>query len=79
MRHRSAYGALLTTTARLIIAAGGESHGELAQRAALAVAELLGTEAVLFPGDHGGFLGGEYGQMGKPVEFAAELRKVLAG
>jgi hypothetical protein len=42
------------------------------------VAERLGTEVVVFPGDHGGFLGGEYGQMGKPAEFAAKLREVLA-
>ena len=31
-----------------------------------------------FPSDHGGFLGGEYGQTGKPDEFAAKLREVLA-
>lgn len=71
------YDALRTSPARLILAAGADSHGEIAQRAALAVAEKLGTEAVLFPGDHGGFLGGEYGQMGKPDEFAAKLREVL--
>jgi hypothetical protein len=34
----------------------------------------------VFPGGHGGFMGGEYGQEpGKPVEFAAKLREVLAG
>ena len=33
---------------------------------------------VIFPGDHGGFLGGEYGGMGKPDAFAALLRDVLA-
>jgi hypothetical protein len=38
----------------------------------------LGVEAIRFPGDHGGFLGGEYGQTGKPDEFAARLRDVLA-
>ena len=30
------------------------------------------------PGGHAGFLGGEYGQVGKPDEFAATLRRVLA-
>lgn len=29
-----------------------------------AVAESLGQETVIFPSDHGGFLGGEYGQTG---------------
>lgn len=73
------YETLRSTPVRLIVAAGADSHGELAQRGALAVAERLGVEPVLFPGDHGGFLGGEYGQMGKPVEFAAKLREVLQG
>lgn len=31
----------------------------------------------MFPSDHGGFLGGEYGQTGKPEEFASALRRVL--
>ena len=31
-----------------------------------------------FPSDHGGFLGGEYGQAGDPDAFAAKLREVLA-
>ena len=43
-----------------------------------AVAERLGTEPVIFPSDHGGFLGGEYGQAGEPDAFAAKLREVLA-
>ena len=45
---------------------------------AFAVAERLGTEPVIFPSNHGGFLGGEYGQMGEPDAFAAKLREVLA-
>ena len=36
-------------------------------------------QAVRFPSDHGGFLGGEYGQAGDPDAFAAKLREVLAG
>ena len=32
---------------------------------------------VIFPSDHGGFLGGEYGQTGEPDAFAAKLREVL--
>jgi hypothetical protein len=49
----------------------------MAQRGAFAVAERLGTEPVTFPSDHGGFLGGEYGQTGDPDAFAAKLRQVL--
>ena len=52
-----------------------ESSGN---RGAFAVAERLGTEPVIFPGDHGGFFGGEYGQTGDPDAFAAKLRDVLA-
>jgi hypothetical protein len=32
---------------------------------------------VTFPGDHGGFRGGEYGTTGAPDAFAATLREVL--
>ena len=36
-----------------------------------------GARPSRFPGDHGGFLGGEYGQTGEPDAFAAKLREVL--
>lgn len=72
------FGALRAASTRIVIAAGAESEGELAHRAAVAVAEQLGTEPATFPGGHGGFAGGEYGQMGAPDEFAATLREVLA-
>ena len=62
---------------RIVLAAGAGSDGELAHRGAVAVADLLGTTPVTFPGDHGGFLGGEYGQTGEPEAFAATLREVL--
>jgi hypothetical protein len=71
--------ALRTAPTRVVIAAGVDSAGELANRGAHAVAERLGTTPVLFPGGHGGFLGGEYGQTGEPDAFAARLREVLAG
>jgi len=48
-------------------------------RTSVAVAERLGTPPVSLPGDHGGFLGGEYGQRGEPDAFAATLRQVLSG
>jgi hypothetical protein len=47
-----------------------DSNGEIAHRGGLAVADLVGTSAVEFPGDHGGFLGDEYGQTGEPGAFA---------
>ena len=37
-----------------------------------------GLRIVDFPSNHGGFLGGEYGQAGDPDGFAAKLREVLA-
>jgi hypothetical protein len=47
-------------------------------RAARAVAERLGLTPITFPGGHDGFLGGEYGQTGKPDEFARTLRQVIS-
>jgi len=69
---------LRAASTRIIIAVGAESEGELAHRSAESVAERLGTTAVTFPSNHGGFLGGEYGQSGDPDAFAATLREVLA-
>jgi pimeloyl-ACP methyl ester carboxylesterase len=71
--------ALRAASTRIVIAQGAESTGELANRAAAAVAERLGTTPVVFPSNHGGFLGGEYGQTGEPEAFAAKLREVLGG
>ncbi len=72
------FDALRAASTRIIVAAGAESEGELANRGAFAVAERLGTEPVIVPSNHGGFLGGEYGQTGDPDAFAAKLRDVLA-
>ena len=68
---------------RLVLAAGKESGGAadglLASRGAFAAAERLGSEVAVFPGGHGGVMGGEYGQPpGEPEAFAARLREVLA-
>jgi pimeloyl-ACP methyl ester carboxylesterase len=71
------FAALRAASTRIVLAAGAESEGELANRGAHAVAERLGTTPVPFPGGHAGFLGGEYGQMGEPEAFAARLREVL--
>ena len=72
------FDALRAASTRVVIAVGAESEGKLAQRGGEAVAERLGTEASCFPSDHGGFMGGEYGQTGEPGTFAAKLREVLA-
>jgi pimeloyl-ACP methyl ester carboxylesterase len=71
------FDALRAASTRIVMAAGAESEGQLAQRGAFAVAERLGTEPVMFPSGHAGFLGGEYGQQGEPDAFAARLREVL--
>jgi pimeloyl-ACP methyl ester carboxylesterase len=71
--------ALRAASSRIVMAAGIESEGEMANRGAFALAERLGTKPVVFPSNHGGFLGGEYGQMGDPDAFAAKLREVLDG
>jgi pimeloyl-ACP methyl ester carboxylesterase len=72
------FDALRSAPTRIVLAVGEESTGEMANRGATAVAERLGTEPVIFPSGHGGFLGGEYGQTGEPDAFAAKLREVLA-
>ncbi len=71
------FQALRAAPTRIVMAAGVESDGELAHRGAVAMAERLGTEPVIFPSGHGGFLGDGYGQKGEPDAFAAKLREVL--
>ena len=73
------FDALEKAKDRLVLAVGDESGQQLAGRAGKAVAERLGLAPVTFPSNHGGFLGNEYGMPGKPEEFAARLREVLAG
>jgi pimeloyl-ACP methyl ester carboxylesterase len=76
--HQHDFDALREAPTRLIVAVGAESDGELAHRGGLGVAERLGTEPVVFPSHHGGFLGGEFGAAGDPDRFAAALREALA-
>jgi len=71
------FDALRAASTRVVIAVGAESGKTLARRAGEAVAEKLGTQAAIFPSNHGGFMGGEYGQQGDPDGFAAKLREVL--
>jgi pimeloyl-ACP methyl ester carboxylesterase len=72
------FAALRDASTRIVVAVGAESGETLAARAAAAVADRLGTDLVVFPGHHGGFLGGEYGETGEPEAFAVRLREVLA-
>jgi pimeloyl-ACP methyl ester carboxylesterase len=72
------FDALRAASTRIVMAAGTEGEGTMANRGAHAVAERLGTKPVIFPSGHAGFLGGEYGQTGDPQAFAAKLREVLA-
>ena len=70
--------ALKAAPTRIVIAVGEESAGTYTDRTARGMAAILGQEPVVFPSHHGGFLGGEFGYAGKPEEFAAKLREVLA-
>ena len=76
--HEHDLEALRSASTRIVVAVGAGSEDELAHRCGRALAERLGQAPVVFPGDHGGFLGGEYGQTGEPEAFAATLREVLA-
>ena len=71
-RYEPDFDSLREASTRIVIAGGAESEGAFPYRAALAVAERLGTEAVIFPSDHGGFH-----EQGDPDAFAATLRQVL--
>ncbi len=74
------FEALRAASTRIVMAAGVESEGIMSSRGTLAVAQRLGTEPVIFPSGHSGFMGGEYGQPpGEPEAFAAKLREVLEG
>ncbi|WP_329448688.1 alpha/beta hydrolase (plasmid) [Streptomyces sp. NBC_01426] len=75
--HRPDFTALRAAPTRIVVAAGKESGEQFPARAAAATAAGLRTPLALFPSDHGGFLGGEYGQHGAPEEFARTLREVL--
>jgi hypothetical protein len=72
-RYEPDFDSLRRASTRILIAGGAESEGAFPYRAALAVAERLGTEAVIFPSHHGGF-----SEQGDPDAFAATLRRVLS-
>jgi pimeloyl-ACP methyl ester carboxylesterase len=66
------FGALRAAPTRIVLGVGTRSGQILPGRAAVAVAERLGTTPVTFPGGHDGFLS-------DPGAFATVLRTVLDG
>jgi pimeloyl-ACP methyl ester carboxylesterase len=62
--------ALQAGPSRVVVGVGAASAGELAHDTALALAERLGTEAVTFPGGHGGYTS-------HPAAFVTQLQEVL--
>ncbi|GAA2287923.1 alpha/beta hydrolase [Nonomuraea roseoviolacea subsp. roseoviolacea] len=64
--------ALTSCPGRVVVGIGAESGGLVTYRTSTALAELLGTAPVEFPGEHGGF-------MSHAEPFAETLRKTLAG
>ena len=73
-RYEPDFDALRKSSTRIVVAGGAESEGTFPYRAALAVAERLQTEVVIFPSHHGGFL-----EQGDPDGFAGALHGVLEG
>ncbi|GAB2984038.1 alpha/beta fold hydrolase [Actinotalea caeni] len=71
--------ALTATGVRIVPAVGADSEGGMPRRGGEALAELLGVEPVMFPGDHGGFTVSEWAPGNDPAAFAQKLREVLAG
>ena len=69
--------ALRAASTHVVLGVSEDSPTTIAGRAAAAIAECLGQKPVKFAGGHDGFIGGEYGGMGKPDAFAAKLREVL--
>lgn len=72
-RYEPDFAALKDCGCRIVPAYGADSKdGQLARQGAFGLAGKLGTQAVVFPGDHGGF-------DGRPAEFATRLLEVLQG
>lgn len=68
---------LLHSATRIVPAVGEVGEGSMARRGGEALADLLGTEPAVFPGDHAGFLANEWSPGNDPAAFAARLREVL--
>jgi pimeloyl-ACP methyl ester carboxylesterase len=75
--YRPDVAAVRAAPTRVVVAVGEESEDLLTGRTSIALAAALGQEPVVFPGGHGGFMGGEFGYQGQPEAFAKRLREVL--
>ena len=64
--------ALRAGSVRIVVGIGEASGGQLAHRAAVALAERLDSPPVTFPGDHGAIVS-------RPREFAETLHEILIG
>jgi len=69
--------ALRGTGVRIVPAIGAVGGGTMASRGGEALADLLGVEPVIFPGDHVGFAANEWSTGNDPAAFASKLRQVL--
>lgn len=69
---------LRAESSRIVLAVGEETGQSITARTTLALAALLGEEAVVFPGGHGGFATENPDAPGDPAAFARRLRAVLA-
>jgi pimeloyl-ACP methyl ester carboxylesterase len=69
-RYEPDFAALKTASCRIVAGVGDESRGELAHDGGLGLAKRLGSQAVVFPGAHGGF-------DSHAAEFATKLREAL--
>jgi pimeloyl-ACP methyl ester carboxylesterase len=69
-RYEPDFDALKATSCRIVAGVGAESRGQMAHDGGLALASRLGTQVVVFPGDHGGF--GSHA-----AEFGTKLREVF--
>jgi pimeloyl-ACP methyl ester carboxylesterase len=71
--------AIAAAPTRVVVGIGEETGDAITARTSRALAERLGSDPVMFPSHHGGFVGGgpENPYAGKPVEFGVTLHRVL--
>ncbi|SDS69503.1 alpha/beta fold hydrolase [Microlunatus soli] len=69
--------ALQASGVRIVPAVGATSGAGMPRRGGEALAKLLGTTPVEFPGDHGGFVANEWAPNNNPAAFADKLREVV--
>jgi pimeloyl-ACP methyl ester carboxylesterase len=77
--YRHDFAALRAAPTRIVLGIGAESGAMLPGRAAVAVADRLGTTPVTFPGSHDGFVDAAHTRPGQVDAFATTLREVLSG